>query len=431
MIRLEELLYSLTTVIVRYHDSLVAKRLVLASNKAEMQLKSRLFATQIITDNEQDFRQRLGGIIQTCTEGYPGRRPFLNFLLNEITLLHSFLSRKESFSSAEFNTYKEQTFKLLMDFKGLLTTTKSKTYPVTQHKTGSNSEAIIALSGCINDGYTGNEFCNSGIFLIEEVLDTLNIKINFVEDKFKEFAERICTEHQNALLVPELTHMLQESEREKIESIDSVRKSQQVIIDDQSKQVEELQAQIQQKLASALPDQSIEIRRLEEQLERQKQLATRQNDKIKDLEGTQQTQQATIDMQLKQIGDLTAQKQQEQSHASEQSAEIRRLEALTEQQKQQEQSHVSEQSAEISRLEALIEQQKQLANEQEEKIRALTQQVAMAPQARVFGFGGYSPGLFPFINRFPRTITSEEVIATPEDSEVQGTSNGLRFLSTE
>lgn len=338
MIRLEELLYSLTTVIIRYHDSLVSP-LVSASNKTEMHLKSRELATAIINDHDQDFKLRLNEIILNCTKGYPGRRPFLSFILNEIVLINSFLNKKNSFSPEEFIEYKAQVFKLLMDFKGLLTTIKSKTHPVTQHKTEISPEGIIALSGCINDGYTGNEFCNSGIFLKEEVLEILNIKISFVEEKYREFAERICTEHQNALLVPELLAKLHETELAR-----SVE--QQKIIELSTPKTPEPQP--------VQPDQSEEIRKLEEIIQQQKIII----------------------------------------------------------QKSQETQPVQPQSEESSKLLDIIHQQKLALDQSVETITDLRKQVQAKDAAilrRQFGLGiGFSPTFFPVLGRFQSPRVDEQ-----------------------
>lgn len=287
MIRLKELLYSLTTVIIRYHDSLVTP-LIIATNKTEMHLKSRDLATTIIDDHEQDFKLRLSEIIQNCTKGYPGRRPFLNFILNEIVLLHSYLNKKNSFSAEEFIEYKTQVFKLLMDFKGLLTTIKSKTYPVTQHKTEIGPEGIIALSGCINDGYTGNEFCNSGMFLKEEVLGILNIKISFVEEKYKEFADLICTEHQNTLLIPELLARIEQIELAKCLEIEQVKQAVRENV------IDELAAQKSQETQPALTDQSAEIRALEEIIQQQKTVTDELAATITDLKSQIQVKDAAL-----------------------------------------------------------------------------------------------------------------------------------------
>lgn len=305
MIRLEELLYSLTTVIVRYHDSLAAKKLIIAKDKPEARLKSRDFALEIIKDKNNDFHLKLGEIIKNCTEGYPGRRPFLNFLLNELVLLHSFLNKKESFSEEDLVKYKDQVFRILMDFKGLLSTTKSKTFEVTQHKTEMCPGGLIALSGCINDGYTGNDLCNSGIFLKEEVLDILNISIGFSEEIVKEFANRICTEHQNALSVPELKTENQRLKQQMSEQEHVVESEDQTLklklaeqagkLNDQDVLIRQQQEQIKQ--------QAEQIKQQEEQAKQQLEQIKLQLEQIQQQEEKIKQQEELISTQRRQIGE--------------------------------------------------------------------------------------------------------------------------------
>ena len=64
--------------------------------------------------------------------------------------------------------------------------------------------AKIDLSGLKNDSYYGNKLCFSGD-LLTEVLDRFIISSNSTDEEINKFAEELCTEHQNSLLVIELT----------------------------------------------------------------------------------------------------------------------------------------------------------------------------------------------------------------------------------
>lgn len=202
-LRIEELLYSLTTLLVRYHDSQrgVTK---LISGKDDLRKKSRTCAVDIILDKDKDYKVRLDELIKECTDGYPGRRPFLHFILHEINFLKSMLDKKTSFTPDELKDYKAKISQLLIDCKSLLQTPKSKTCEVTHSKFDNGTDASIALSGLINDGYYGSDLCNSGNLLIEEVLETLNITVSDKDEDLRTMAEQLCSEHQNALKVPEL-----------------------------------------------------------------------------------------------------------------------------------------------------------------------------------------------------------------------------------
>ncbi|RUR17270.1 hypothetical protein ELY21_11155 [Legionella sp. km535] len=275
MIRLEELLYSLTTVIIRYHDNLMGKKLIDAKDIPDARLKSRALAIKIIQNQDDPlyFSTRLKEIITTCTTGYPDRRPFLSYILNEIVLIKSFLSKSEAFSEEEFADYKNQIFKLLIDIKGLLSTKKSGSYEVTQHQTDIAPGGKIALSGCINERYVGDYFCNSGIFLREEVLETLNISYAFPNELYDEFAYRICSEHQNALLVPELL-----AKNRRLEEENTCLRQ---ISDQSALKEEEIQSSSAQQTA-LIKQHEETIRQLLETIEQQKAQIQTQEEKIEE-----------------------------------------------------------------------------------------------------------------------------------------------------
>ena len=92
MTRLEDLLYSLATVIVRYHDSqLKLGKLIVESDKHLGKVKSRACAVEIIQGKEIDYITRLNTVIFNCTKkiNYTEREPLLHFLLHEIIFLKS------------------------------------------------------------------------------------------------------------------------------------------------------------------------------------------------------------------------------------------------------------------------------------------------------------------------------------------------------
>lgn len=220
MTRLEELLYALTSVIIRYHDSQpkVLNKLVVEKNPILLGKKVLAYAKEIIHDENEGFKARLEEIIQDCTsKGYTERNPFLRFILNEIVFLKSMQDRKKSFDPSQLEEYKKQTAQILLDLKQLMITPKSKTCRVTYTTTSEDSEPNISLSGLKNDGYYGGEFCNSGNLINEEVLLTFNIHINSndvsecsSDEELKEIASDLCLEHQNRLLVPELSELVHE-----------------------------------------------------------------------------------------------------------------------------------------------------------------------------------------------------------------------------
>ncbi|WP_454784574.1 hypothetical protein [Legionella sp. WA2024007413] len=204
MTRLEELIYSLTAVIVRYHDSQPkVKKLVTDTDEELLREKSLIRAKEIIQNKDVHFKIRLNELIKQCSDS--GRRPFLYYILNEITSLNTLLSQKNSLEPTKLEEYKNQIFQVLVDLKVLLETPKHKTYRMTYTQDEDSKEMTIALSGLKNDGYLGGELCNSGDILNDSVLKRFNITTQTSNARISDIAEQICTEHQHTLLVAELS----------------------------------------------------------------------------------------------------------------------------------------------------------------------------------------------------------------------------------
>jgi hypothetical protein len=205
MTRFEELLYNLTAVIIRYHDKQSSKPLIVESDKGELRKKVHASAVDIIKSTKTDFKTRLDELIKTSTDDSSStRRHFLKYILHEIIFLKAQLDRKSSYEPEQLDELKKQISQLFVDFKKLMTTLKSTTCTVHHSEVGPKEAPAIALSGLINTGYTGGELCNSGIYLNEEVLTPFSIYTNSSQKEINAVAEQICTELQNALLVPEL-----------------------------------------------------------------------------------------------------------------------------------------------------------------------------------------------------------------------------------
>lgn len=222
MSRLTELLNSLVTVIIRYHDSQSKiTKLIEDPDYQQLRNKSREFAKNVLTSNDYKFDEKLEEIIKNCTDEYEGRRPFLFFLLHEIKFLKSMQERTISFNSIQLEDYKKQVCLLLIDFKSLLTTTKHNKYTVklsmlSSEEEHSEKETTITLLGLTNDSYWKNHYCNSGVILKEEVLGQSHNTALQSDQELQIMAESICDEHQNALLVQELEQKVLSADNEKI-----------------------------------------------------------------------------------------------------------------------------------------------------------------------------------------------------------------------
>lgn len=203
MTRLEELLYSLTTVILRYHDSQPkVKKLVTETDEEILQEKYLIRAIEIIQNQELNFKIYLSNLIKQCTDS--GRSPFLYYLLHEVASLKALLDQKKSLESIELQEYTNHIAQLLIDLKRLLDTPKSKTYKVTYSKTADGPAVPIPLSGLKIEGYFEDGLCNSGEILKVGVLKPFKITTHSSNEDLKNIAKQICNEHQHTFLVPEL-----------------------------------------------------------------------------------------------------------------------------------------------------------------------------------------------------------------------------------
>ncbi|KTD48258.1 hypothetical protein [Legionella quateirensis] len=289
MTRSEDLLYSLVTIIIRYHDKQSGvKSLVTESDESVVRKKSRSLAKRIINDNNIDFKTHLETLIKECTENHADRRPFLSFILNEIISLKSLTDQKNSFDPIEYEEYIKQITQLLIDFKLLLSNSKGTTPMITQHKTATSSGGRTSLDGLIDDSYLHRgQLCNSGLILKEEILNRYNLDIDSSEREINEFAQQLCQEHQNALLIPELTA--------KNESHSNVSDTHQQELE---LQLEELK-EAQKKLNATISKQQLILCLLYHQYTRSKSNETRQQKTI-------ERHEETIEELTQKINDLSS-----------------------------------------------------------------------------------------------------------------------------
>ncbi|MCE0721749.1 MULTISPECIES: hypothetical protein [Legionella] len=278
MTRLEELLYSLTAVVVRYHDSQPkVRKLVVATDENLLREKSLSCAKEIIQNQNIHFKIRLNDLIKQCSDS--GRRPFLYYILHEITSLKELLDQKTSFEPSKLEENKNQISQLLIDLKFLLDTPKHKTYRITYSKPEDTKKTTLDLSGLKSDSYLGGELCNSGEILNDEVLRRFNICTYTSNERIKDIAEQICTEHQHALLVPEL---IEQNEVQK-----KINSEQEQELSSLTNQQEENQKKLQTtstKHYAALYVFYILFKRLQAKEQQQKTVIEQQHEKISELQ---------------------------------------------------------------------------------------------------------------------------------------------------
>jgi myosin heavy subunit len=303
MTKLEELIYSLATVIVRYHDSQPkVNKLVAEIDPIILRKKSREYAIGIVQSKEPKFDQQLRVLIDACTKGYPARKHFLTYILHEIMFLKSQLEKKAPFTEQEFEAYQNQVAQLFIDLRQLLKTQKGATYRVTFSDLDSESPTSIDLSGLINDAWVGNKHCNSGLFVNEEVLGRFHMTEDYTDDEIREIAVSLCTENQNALLVTQLQSQKVEwaAQKQELESQKSTLESQKLQLESDKSALasEKLQLESQK---PALESEKLHVESQKSAFEAQKLHVESQRSEIETQKQQIKSQRSTIDHEKQQI----------------------------------------------------------------------------------------------------------------------------------
>ncbi len=209
MPQLIDLLHSLTEVIIRYHDTHVSAPLVNNSDSTLLAKAYKDKSKEIIGDKET-AQETLAELITKCTISYPKRKHLLNYFLHEVLFLNTMLTHPASFTPDELSKYKTQLSQMLIDFKQLLDTTKSKIHRVSYSLSDDSSPTIIALDGLVKDGYFEvGHFCDSGTLLNEIVMSRVHFSMDHKEKEkptdiaLSAFISELCDNHQNSLLAVE------------------------------------------------------------------------------------------------------------------------------------------------------------------------------------------------------------------------------------
>jgi hypothetical protein len=211
MIRLEDLLRSLVTTVIRYPDNNMSRQAY--QERAETLLLK-------LTDEYKNLEDRISTLPDKT------RSPLFQYFIHEIKFLKEMLDRKNSFNTNELLHYKQQITQMLMTFKNLLLKTKTESldvkYSIVYSDSASSSSPSVTLLGtmAVPNAITGTfqyltgaantSLCNSGTLLKEELLD-LNIKASSSEQELQQLAHRLCQDLQDRLLLPELKAQIENS----------------------------------------------------------------------------------------------------------------------------------------------------------------------------------------------------------------------------
>lgn len=274
MIQMEELIYSLTSVIIRYLDSQDEYNKIVQAPPEEHINQTRDYSKKIFSDSGDAIKEKLDKLIEIHTESYPTRRPLLKYFSNEIQFLKNQIDRTTPYTHEEFDSFEKQITQLLFDFKTLLYTPKGIKCSIMLHpcvSTGKETldpdyilslrnpakESSITLNGLKSPPYMPKTFCTSGDFLIQEFTEILYFPLEKADKlSLEKFAKTICADHQKKLISSE-----DERIRLELSSKDQVIKYQASQIEDQDSKLKEHEATIEK-----LQQQLIESSKLIEQL---------------------------------------------------------------------------------------------------------------------------------------------------------------------
>ncbi|BCA95918.1 hypothetical protein TUM19329_22790 [Legionella antarctica] len=255
---IEDLLISLTTYILRYHDSQPKNIPIIPpeSNLDLLQEQYRAHALKTLMNRDVHYDEYLTGLIKEGEKDYSGRLPLLFYILNEIKVIKSMVDRTTPFSPNELECYKKQMTRMLIDLRQLVLTIKGTTYNVKYSSIVEDDKEIpeksISLSGTASYSYlTGHSLCTSGSLLTEEVLKRFNITTTSSDKYIQDIAEEFCKARQNALLVPELLLKIQvltnlsSSQKESIASLELDLKMKETTIQEQGGSIRALTEQVE------------------------------------------------------------------------------------------------------------------------------------------------------------------------------------------
>ncbi len=188
---ISSILISLTKVIIRYHDIRVQKKIVADPTRESLSLK----AEELMSKPNENLDQTLKLYINECTHGYLERKPFLNFILYQIEFLKP-IAEKKNFEDHEIENIFNHLYRLILDVKGLLNTTKGTNYTVIQDGHEMN------LNGLARYGYYPfhRPLCDSGQIALEEMLGGLGLDATCsdadISSKIREIVDLMSLESQ-------------------------------------------------------------------------------------------------------------------------------------------------------------------------------------------------------------------------------------------
>ncbi|CAM4501809.1 MAG: hypothetical protein LEGION0403_FIIPPAGN_01839 [Legionella sp.] len=226
---LNDLITSLATILIRYHDSQGINVCIKETETNAVKKTAREYAMKLLQSEGSD--QEFAKLNVECTKQYADykRIDLLTFIKDEIKILRElslrttpFLEADDESTNSELDDYKNKITMLLTDFKGLLSTQKENVYEARIKRLNEPTPIKLGLHGMIDSKRVGNIFgmlkssplCNSGDLVKVELLDRFNLTELSTASEIRIVAERICEGHQHALMAAQHKAIIDELKKQ-------------------------------------------------------------------------------------------------------------------------------------------------------------------------------------------------------------------------
>lgn len=203
MAKLKDLIVSLTTTLIRYHDCQKVNVCVKESDPTAALTAWREYAVSLL--DKPAYESELTRLnIESTGKHRADRLPLLNFIKDEIVSLKNIMDRKLPFSAVELERFKLKVTCLLIDLQKLLNTNKTEIHSVQITNINDPVATTIPLPGLFDRGFVSSTLCTSGTIIKEEILEQFNIKLSTADTDICKIAEELFQTYQDAVLRTEL-----------------------------------------------------------------------------------------------------------------------------------------------------------------------------------------------------------------------------------
>lgn len=214
---LEDLLCSLITVVVRYHDRQTNSVKRVVPINGDILQPCRDYSYTLLQSDK--CLETLKDIIDETVLLYPKKEHHLAYLLSQITFIKSLYDRTTPCDENILQEYIDQIALFYSDLRGLTTTIDPAKYKVTYCRLKSgpddNTTLVIELHGLTGNAYFVQQLCALGLLIDSHIIPNFSLTAkNISKERLQELAGRVCNEFQYKLQVAECTNKINEQEIE-------------------------------------------------------------------------------------------------------------------------------------------------------------------------------------------------------------------------